>query len=214
MNIKKRLSGINVARPISSLKKRVNTKKVKVLVVVILLLALGYFTRSLFFAAFVNGRPITRISLIKALEAQGGQSILDNLIEKELILQEGRRESISVGKEVIDSEISRIEELLKGQGLSLEEALQARGETMASLNEQIKIQKVVEAILSPKIAITDEEVNKYFEDNKDLFGSDAKLEDVTSDIKDQLFQEKLSQEYSKWISDLRSKAKVTYFLKF
>jgi parvulin-like peptidyl-prolyl isomerase len=189
-------------------------KIVKAVAVLVLILALAYAAKSLLFAAFVNGRPISRISLIKALEAQGGQSVLDNLVDKELIYQQAKRQKINVTQAEIDEEIKSIEDLLKGQNLTLEQALEARGETRASLIEQIKLQKMVEGALSSKITITDEEVSKYFNDNKELFGEDPKLDDVSADIKDQLYQEKLSQEYSTWISDLRSNAKIIYLLEF
>jgi foldase protein PrsA len=185
--------------------------------ILLLLIAGGiliYLVKSIFIAAFVNGRPISRIALIQELEKQGGQKVLDSLVEKSLILQEASKEGIKISKDDIDAEISRIEALLKDQNLSLEEALSMRGETRASLSEQIKLQKTVEALLAQKISVTDEEVRKYFDENVDLFGAEAKFEDVKTDAGDQLYQQKLNSEYSKWIEELRQKAKIIYLLNF
>ena len=185
--------------------------------IILLLIAGGvliYLVKSLFIAAFVNGRPVSRIALIQELEKQGGQKVLDSLIEKSLILQEANKEGIKVSKADIDAEIARIEALLKEQNLSLDEALSMRGETMASLSEQIKLQKTVEALLAQKISVTDDEVRKYFDENVDLFGAEADFEDVKADAGDQLYQQKLNSEYSQWIEELRSKAKILYLLKF
>lgn len=185
---------------------------------ILLLLIIGglllYLVKSLFVAAMVNGRPISRITLIKELEKQGGQKVLDSLIEKSLISQEAGKQGVKVEKEEIEAEITRIEALLKDQNLSLDEALSMRGETRASLYEQIKLQKTVEALLSSKINISEEESRSYFDTNKDIFGEDAKFEDVQTEVKDQLYQQKLNNEYSKWIEELRQKAKIIYLLNF
>ena len=185
---------------------------------ILLLLIVGgiliYFVKSLFLAAFVNGRPISRIALIQELEKQGGQKVLDSLVEKSLILQEANKEGIRISKADIDAEIARIEALLKEQNLSLDEALSMRGETKAGLYEQIKLQKTVEALLAKKISVTDEEIRKYFDENIDLFGADAKFEDVMAEAGDQLYQQKLNSEYAQWIGELKQKAKIIYLLNF
>ncbi|HJX59208.1 hypothetical protein A2V61_00110 [Candidatus Woesebacteria bacterium RBG_19FT_COMBO_47_8] len=178
---------------------------------VLLVLFLG---KSLLVAAFVNGMPVSRLSLIKELEVQGGQKVLDSLIEKSLIFQEARKQKVTVEKSAVDTEIERIETLLKDQNLTLDEALSMRGETRASLIEQIRLQKTVEALLSSKISITDEEIKTYFEKNTDLFDAKAKLEDVKDSVKEQLYQQKLSDAYSSWITELKTKAKILYLLKF
>ena len=85
---------------------------------------------------------------------------------------------------------------------------------MIKLVEQITIQKSVEAILCQKINISDEDISKYFEENKELLQKDAKLEDVREDIRKQLFQQKLNEEYTKWIAELKGKAKILYFVNF
>lgn len=178
---------------------------------VLLALFLG---KSLLVAALVNGMPVSRLALIKELEVQGGQKVLDSLIEKSLIFQEARKQKVSVDKDTIDKEIARIEALLKDQNLTLDDALSMRGETRANLIEQIRLQKTVEAILGSKINITDEDIKAYFEKNKDLFEAKAKLEEVKDSVKEQLYQQKLSDEYSKWITELKSKANILYLLKF
>jgi len=208
-------AGKNLKNITKSLAGRVS--KSRWLRIILLLIAGGiliYLVKSLFLAAFVNGRPISRIALIQELEKQGGQKVLDSLVEKSLILQEANKEGVKISKADIDAEIARIEALLKEQNLSLDEALSMRGETKASLYEQIKLQKTVEALLAQKINVTDEEIKKYFDENIDLFGADAKYEEIKADAGDQLYQQKLNSEYSKWIEELRQKAKIIYLLNF
>lgn len=170
--------------------------------------------RFLFLAAFVNGTPISRIEIIKVLEKQAGKDVLNTLIERSLIFQEAKRLGVKVPGDVVETQIKSIEEILKGQNLTLKDALAARGQNRADLVEQITIQKTVEAILGQKINISDEDISKYFETNKELLPKDAKLEDVKENIRKQLFQQKLSEEYKKWIEELKGKAKILYFVNF
>lgn len=186
----------------------------RIFLVTSILAGLLFLAKSIFLAALVNGRPISRLALTSELERQGGQKVLDSLIEKSLIFQEGGRAGVKIDKVVVEAEISRIEGLLKEQNLTLDEALSMRGETRASLSEQVRLQKTVEALLAQKINITEEEIKDYFDNNKDIFGANAKFEHVKSDVKDQLYQQKLNSEYSKWIEELKAKAKILYLLKF
>jgi len=189
-------------------------KKLQNAAIIVLLIALLYLGKSLVIAAWANNRPIFRISVIKELEKQGGKSVLDNLIEKSLIYQEAKSKNISVTTEDIDKEIEKIKELVKGQGISLEDALSSRGQTMADLKEQIKVQKYVESILSDKVYVSEEDIKKYFDENKSFYGKDETLEKVKGQITQQLSQQKLSEEYQKWIDDLKAKAKIYYFVKY
>jgi foldase protein PrsA len=197
-----------------ALKKIGFTKVTKIILIVVLIGGILYLSRSLFVAALVNGKPITRYSLVRDLEAQGGKATLNNLIEKSLIFQEAAKASVKVDTATVDGEIKKIEDNLKTQNLTLDEALTARGLTRDSLSEQIKIQKTVEGLLSSKISTTDDEIKTYFDQNKTLFDKAAKLDDVKEQIKEQLITQKLSAEYQKWIADLKAKAKINYFVNF
>ena len=186
----------------------------RILLALLIIAVLLFLGKTLFLAALVNGRPISRISLIKELEKQGGQNVLDQLVEKSLVSQEASRQGVKIDREAVEGEITRIEALLKEQNLSLDEALSMRGETKAGLYEQIELQKKVEALLAQKINLSEEEVQNYFDQNKDLFGENAQFADVKDSVRDQLYQQKLNAEYSSWIEGLRSKAKIIYLLKF
>jgi len=180
----------------------------------IFLLVILFLARSFIFAAFVNGRPIFRLSVISVAEKQDGLTVLDNLIEKKLIFSEARKESIKITDQVVEDEINNIEEVLKQQNITLDEALKLSHQDMKSLREQIKIQKIVEQILRKDINIEESEISEYFETNKEYFGADSKIDDVKVQIKDELFKQKLSTEYTKWIEELKTKAKIKYIVNY
>lgn len=194
-------------------RKKIFTKKRMIFgLVVALFLAGVYFSRSLVFAAWVNGRPVYRFTLVNELEKQGGKQVLDGLIEKSLVDSEAKKSKITISQTEIDSEIKNIETTISGQGISLDEALNLRGMTRKNLEDQIKTQKTIEKILASKIVITDQELRDYFNTNKTLFGQNPVFDKVKDQVNTQLFQQKLSEEYTTWITDLKTKAKILYFV--
>ena len=197
---------------ISKVLKVFTKKRVIAALAVILVLGGLYFLRSLIFAAWVNGRPVYRFSLTRELEKQGGNQVLEGLIEKALINSEAKKNNVKVEQSEIDSEIKKIEGSVSSQGLSLDEALKFRNQTRKDLADQIKIQKIVEKLLSSKITITEAEAKDYFSKNKSLFGQNPVFDKVKDQVNSQLFQQKLSEQYNSWITELKTKAKILYFV--
>ncbi|MFH1864093.1 MAG: SurA N-terminal domain-containing protein [bacterium] len=198
---------ITTVRKLISSKKGKKLLKILIFLLVILLLYTG---RSLIVAAWVGNRPVLRLSLIKELEKQGGKSVLDSLIEKSLINQAAKKANVNISDDTVNLELVNIEELVKKQGTSLEEALSARGQTKKDLLEQIKLQKIIEQILNDKIVVTDEEIKAYYNANK----IEEAFDTAKEGIKNSIIQSKLQTEYTKWITELKEKAKIFYFIKY
>ena len=68
-------------RIFKSSKKSFNRKKIILIAALIAAISLGYLGKGLFVAALVNGMPISRLTVVKELEKQGGSQTLDNLVE-------------------------------------------------------------------------------------------------------------------------------------
>ncbi|MCJ7805098.1 SurA N-terminal domain-containing protein [Patescibacteria group bacterium] len=185
-----------------------------ILIVVLGILGLAFIFRSLFVAALVNGRPVFRVQVISELEKQSGKTALDSLVSNQLILQEAFKKNIVIPTADVDNEVTRVEGLLKEQGTNLQDALTSQGLTMADWRDQIKIQMMLEKLLADKLTVTDAEIQDYFTKNKDVFDKNAKLADVKDQIIGQLKQQKLRDAYMIWIQDLKSKAKINYFINY
>jgi len=179
------------------------------LVLIILVGSLFYF-RDRFIVAFVNGQPITRFRLINELEKQSGEKTLESLIIKTLIFQEAKKQKISVSKDEVNQEISKLEESFFSQGQDFNQALEAQGVTLSQLKEQIEIQKIVEKLVSGSVKVTDEEVEKYLDENKDLFPEGTSTEDVKTEARQQLENQRLSEEIQTWIESIKNSAKIIY----
>src|SRR3989344_668284 len=90
-----------IKSPANIILKNKSTKYIVLAVFLLLLGSLLYLSKGLFIAAIVNGKPVSRMALIKNLEKTGGKQALDSLVTQELIKQEARKENITVGDEDI-----------------------------------------------------------------------------------------------------------------
>ena len=183
-------------------------------VAVILIIVALFFAKGHFVAATVNGSPISRWSVIKELEKQGGKQALEAIIDKKLIETELNKQKITATKEEVDAEIEKIKAQVASQGGTLEAALAQQGMTEEKLREQITIQKKLEKLLAYKVAITDAEIDTYIKDSKATPPKDIKMEDFRKQISDQLKGQKFQQEAQKWVSDLTASAKIKYYVNY
>jgi len=189
-------------------------KKKLIIVLGVFCLALFLFNyKHLFVVALVNNRPITRLALVRELEKQAGQQVLDTLITKSLILQEADRQNIKIEPERIEEKLKEIEEQVKSQGTDLDTLLQEQGQTRKSLGEEIRIQLIAEEILGKDIEVTEAELQNYFEENKEFLGEDASFEEIKEGLREELKQQKTNERITSWLEELRQNAKINYFLR-
>jgi hypothetical protein len=85
--------------------------------------------------------------------------------------------------------------------------------TEESLRNQIRIQKQVEKLLADKLTVSDEEVEKYITDNKVTI-PEGKEAETKEQIKTQLSGDKLNQEADALITNLKSSAKIKYYVNY
>lgn len=183
-------------------------------IAVVLIIVALFFTKGIFVVATVNGSPISRLSVIKELEKQGGKQALEAIIDKKLIETELNKKGVIASKEEIDAEIEKIKAQVASQGGTLEAALVQQGLTEEKLREQITIQKKLEKLLADKVTITDAEIDTYIKDSKATPPKDVKMEDFRKQIGDQLKQQKFQQEAQKWVADLTASAKIKYYVNY
>lgn len=126
--------------------------------------------------AVVNGEPISRDELYAEMYTQMGQQTLQELITRTLILQEGRAQ----GVEISDADVkARLDEVIESGFASREEfegALAAYGLEQKDLEQQMRIQLTVEAVLAKQIELDEDEVKAYFEADRERFGEPERLE--------------------------------------
>lgn len=200
--------------PVLTLFSKPKKKQLAIFLVFVLLVSLFYFFKNQLIVATVNGKPIWRLTLVNELEKQAGQGVLDSLITRTLILQEAQKQKVVVSEDEVNSEVGRIEEEIRQQGQDLDSLLALQGISRVDLQEQIKIQKMIEKILGVNIKVTDEEIADFLEENKEFISEDLSLEEAREDAREQLRKQKINEEITNWIASLKEEATINYWRSF
>ncbi len=176
----------------------------------LVLLGALYLLRNYFIVATVNGQPITRLEYMKELEAQAGKQAMNSIVTKTLILQEAKKNNVSVSNEEIDKEIKTIEQNLEKQGQKLDSVLTLQGLTRESLREQISLQKLIEKMVGKDVKVTDKEVTDYITANQASLPTGVEETEQKKQVTEQLRQQKLNDKAQEWLQKLQQNAKVSY----
>ena len=192
----------------------ISKKHVAIFLGVVVFAVTVYAVKSLFIVAVVNNTVITRFSLDRELEKQYGQKVLQNRVTEALIMQEAKKQKISITKEELNAEMAKVEEEIKSSGQDLDTLLSAYGMTRADYEKQTNLQLLVNKLVGTSNLVTDEEIKSYYDANVSSFPKGTTLESVKEEIRAQLAQSKVSENIQTWLQDLESKAKITYFLTF
>ncbi|OGH12793.1 MAG: hypothetical protein A2776_02790 [Candidatus Levybacteria bacterium RIFCSPHIGHO2_01_FULL_40_10] len=165
-----------------------------------------------FTVATVNGKSISRAQFARELEKRDGKTVLDALVTEQLILQEASKKKISVSDKEINDEIAKIEKSVSDQGQSLDSLLTQQNMSRNDLKGQIKLQLLLKKIVG-NVPVSDTEVDKYIEENKDSLPEETNPEDLRSQIKLQLEQQKLNEKIQNLVAELQKNAKIDYTIK-
>jgi len=185
--------------------------------IVLLVVGMFYFGKKYLFVASVNGQLVSRLSVIKDLEKQGGKKVLDTIVLKTLINQEAKNRKMSVSDKELEAELTKIEVNVTSQGTTLEALLLQQGMTKDDLRGEIKLQLLVTKMVENNISITDKEAEDYIASQKSQLSLDSTqpAPELTKDqAKTAIKQQKLQAKIQTFVADLKAKAKINYFIKY
>jgi len=137
--------------------------------------------------ARVNGKPIAKAefeAVLKQLEASQGQpvpaeqrdqvyrGVLDRLVLQQVLVQEVDARKVDVPATEVDARIGELQQRFATPD-EFTKALTQRGMSLDKLKQDIKtdlaINKMIEAEVVPKIAVTDQDVKDYYDKNPEQF---------------------------------------------
>lgn len=174
-------------------------------IALILLLAYLYKNGSLV-VAFVNGKPIFRHELVRALSARFGKQTLDTIINETLIFEAAKKAGITISKEEITS---KEQELLKkfGTEMSVETLLSLQGISKEDFDRQVSLELAVEKTLGKNIIITEKDIDQFIATNTALLVAteEAKMRD---EARFSLYDQKIGEMFQNWFFKLKEQAKV------
>ncbi len=174
---------------------------------VIILLGLA---RNQIVAANVNGEQISRLEVINELESKNGKQVLEAIVTEKLIDQEAKKKKINISDKELDDEMKKIEKSVSDQGQKLDDLLALQGLTREELKSQVKTQIILKK-LSGEIKVEDKEVNDYIEQNKDSIPADADMNEIRTQAKAQLEQQKLNDKIQTLVGELQKNSKIEYY---
>ncbi|WP_068608595.1 SurA N-terminal domain-containing protein [Paenibacillus swuensis] len=157
--------------------------------------------------ATVNGVEISQDQMYDEMVKAGGAQTVDKLITEEVLGQELEAKKIALTDADYDAEIAKVKKSFPSED-EFQQALQQYGMTMEDLKAQIKTQLQVKKLLEPGIKVTDDQVKKYYTDNKATFGT-ATLEEKKVEIKDNLINTEVANKAPAYLEELKGKAKIT-----
>jgi len=188
--------------------KQIDLKKAGFFLIAILLLTGIYFKRSWLIVAIVDKQPIWRWQFNNTLSRQYGQSTLSQLIDQKLIDKAIKKAGIQASEKEIEEKIDETEKNLGG--LNLKEALEMQGISQEEFRKQIKDQIKIEKFLSEGIEITDEEIDKFIEENSQYFADKDKANQKDEAIEN-LQKQKMSEKYQEWHQELIDNTTIIRF---
>lgn len=151
----------------------IKENKKLVLIIAVLILAMGVF---LSFAlpkdkavAKVDGEAISKDELYDVMVEQYGAATVEQLIADKIVDSEAKKEKVTITDEELNEEVDKLKESYGGEDV-FNQMLESNNTTLDVLKDDLKNYLTIRKLLEPQIEITDEELQTYFEENKDSFG--------------------------------------------
>ena len=136
-----------------------------------------------------------------------GVLALNQVVENELAQELADSLKIKISSKDINNEYQNIESNFKDKE-QFKRMLTAQGYTKASLKKELeKSMRSIKAreVIGSQVAVTDEEIGKYYEENKFYLFQGLPLEDVKERVKQYLIQEKANDLYQQELEKLKDK---------
>lgn len=153
---------------------------------------------------------ITQYELYNEMKGLYGKQIMNELVAQSLIIQEAKQQNITVSKEEIDKELAAMQQQIGSEEAFLD-YLNSMGMDKVKLTEKMQVLMTRDKLLDQAFPITDEQIQAYYDQNKDQMGSPAPaLEQVKDQIKMILTDSSRAENYDKWWTELQEKHHVKY----
>lgn len=164
-------------------------------------------------AGVINNHPVSRLELNSRLMNRYGKTALDEIVTEQLLYEQAAKNGITVSDKEIQDEVTANETQFGGKEQLMEMAKQAGINDTKQLNEFFKLKLTIKKLQDKlfKAEVTEEEIKKYYDENKQYLGN-KKLDEIKKDITDQLMQQKVQQQFTEWFGNIRKEAKVSTFI--
>lgn len=118
--------------------------------------------------AKVGDQVITKDELYERMLAQGGEQLLNSMINEIVIDLEAKKAGVNVSSSDVDEELEAMIESYGGVD-SFNEVVSYYGYNIEDMKNNISLNLKLKGLLSPRLEISDEDVRDYFDENLENF---------------------------------------------
>nr|WP_263326233.1 peptidylprolyl isomerase [Neobacillus sp. Marseille-Q6967] len=118
--------------------------------------------------AKVNGESISKDELYNEMAELYGASTVEQIITEKIMAAEAKNQKISISESEINTEVDKLKESYGGDDV-FEQVLQTNNTTLEQVKKDLKDYLIIQKLMEPLIEITDEEMQTYFDENKESF---------------------------------------------
>jgi len=120
--------------------------------------------------AVVNGEAITKEALVHRLLdlSTSGMSQLEEMVNETLLFQAAKKQGVTVTDAEIDARLAEVKKSL-GTDQAFNNYLAEQAVTREGIRHKLRIKILVERLLADKAKVSDEDVQKTYDENKSMF---------------------------------------------
>lgn len=182
------------------------------ILVVLAILAVGLIAanKGWIVVALVDGRPIYSWQLNHSLRTRFGQQTLEGMIGEMLIVREAGKSGVTVTEDDLKMKQKEILSSL-GQEVNLSDFLKFQGLSESDFYQQLKMQLLVERLLTKDLTITEKDVDNFIATNRAVLVATTQAE-LREEAKRSIISSTVSEKIQLWFTELRKASNVMKFL--
>ena len=188
--------------------------------VIVVFILIDFFVQYLnngYSAAVVEGKRIPRSEYIKELETAYGATVVDQLIDEEIIKIEAEKAGVEATDEEVNKQLETLIESVGGKE-TYETVLQQNNIDEEELKDQIKLSILANKVLGPTVEYTEDDLKSFFNQySAQLFptetealeeGEKLDYEQYKDQVKQRYIEQKVYENEGAWLEGLRSQYKI------
>ena len=188
--------------------------------VIVVFILIDFFVQYLnngYSAAVVEGKRILRNEYIKELETAYGATVIDQLIDEEIIKIEAAKAGVEATEEEVNKQLDLVIESVGGKEV-YETVLQQNNIDEKELKDQIKLSILANKVLGPTVEYTEDDLKSFFNQySAQLFptetealeeGEKLDYEQYKDQVKQRYIEQKVYENEGAWLEGLRSQYKI------
>lgn len=192
------------------------TKSLAILAIALFLLGgisvLAYKNISLFVVGRVEKTFITRKQLNDKLIQVYGASMLEELMNEQIISQGIAKSDVKYTQEELDAKIATVEgQVQENMGMSLDAYLETQKLSRKDFEKNMIMQLSLEKILTPSLKVTDEKIDAFMKTNEGYLTGETE-EAKRAEAVEALLDQELGTAFQAWLEKRTAETKISTFL--